>query len=114
MRANQKGRRADINIISECVVLLGLPIITTKILKCDLLVLVIFKTIILLRFCLGASHLKVAFLTKLHLNVVRGKCIILELFGCLGIYNVRILGILTVQWQDILLPENRTWNVGNS
>ena len=84
MRANQKGRRADINIISECVVLLGLPIITTKILKCDLLVLVICKTIILLRFCLGASHLKVAFLTKLPFKVVRGQCIILELFGCLG------------------------------
>ena len=49
VRANQKGRRADIEIISECLVLLGLPI-KTKNLKCDLLVLVIFRTVILLRF----------------------------------------------------------------
>ena len=47
---SQKGKRADVEIISECLVLLGLPIITTKNLKCDLLVLVIFKTVILLRF----------------------------------------------------------------
>ena len=79
-----------------------------------MLVLVMCKTVVLLRFCSGAGHLKIAFLTKLHFNAVRGKCIILELFGCLGFYSVRILGILIVQWQDILLPENRKWNVGNS
>ena len=114
VRASQKGRRADIEIMSECLVLLGLPVTTTKNLNCDMFVLVIFKTAILLIFCSGASHFQIYLLKKLHFKVVRGKCIILEVFGCLGFSNVRILGILIVQWQDILLPENRKWNVGNS
>ena len=114
VRASQKGRRADIENMSECLVVLGLPVITTKNVKCDMLLLVIFKTAILLRCCSGASHFQISFLTKLHPNVVRGKCIILELFGCFGFSNVRILGILIMQWQDIFLPENMTWNVGNS
>ena len=47
----QKGRRADIEIIIDFLVLLGLPI-TTKNNKFDLLVLVIFKTVLLRSFFL--------------------------------------------------------------
>ena len=84
-------------VLSECLVLLGLPVMTTKNLKCDMLVLVIFKTAILLRCCSGASNFQISVLTTLHSNCVRGRCIILELFGCFGFSNVRVLGILILQ-----------------